>query len=128
MRFNRNKLRWSIFLLLCAAFLAAAGVVYCHDPAQTRWFPECVFYHLTGLYCPGCGATRALHALVHGEWAAAFRSNVLLIPLAAAMVCFYWRPDWGATRTATFLTLGGVLLFWVLRNIPAAPFTWLAPL
>ena len=27
----------------------------------------CVFYQLTGLYCPGCGAGRALSSLIHGD-------------------------------------------------------------
>lgn len=29
--------------------------------------PGCFLYHLTGLYCPGCGATRALTALMEGH-------------------------------------------------------------
>ena len=29
---------------------------------------RCNFYRLTGLPCPGCGATRALRALVNGQW------------------------------------------------------------
>ena len=29
-------------------------------------FP-CVFYYLCGIYCPGCGGTRALKALLDGE-------------------------------------------------------------
>lgn len=27
----------------------------------------CVFYKATGLYCPGCGGTRAVFALLHGH-------------------------------------------------------------
>ncbi len=27
----------------------------------------CIFYYTTGLYCPGCGGTRACIALLHGH-------------------------------------------------------------
>lgn len=29
--------------------------------------PGCLLYRLTGLYCPGCGGTRALQALLQGH-------------------------------------------------------------
>ncbi|MCC8167769.1 MAG: DUF2752 domain-containing protein [Clostridiales bacterium] len=29
--------------------------------------PPCIFHFLTGYYCPGCGGTRAIIALVHGQ-------------------------------------------------------------
>ena len=33
----------------------------------------CVFHHFTGLPCPGCGMTRAVSALVRGQWSLAMR-------------------------------------------------------
>lgn len=35
----------------------------------------CKFYALTGFYCPACGGTRALNALLHGHLAASLRLN-----------------------------------------------------
>ena len=48
-------------------------------------FP-CVFHKLTGLYCPGCGAGRALSALLHLHLVDAIDYNVFFVmalPLAA---------------------------------------------
>jgi hypothetical protein len=31
------------------------------------FFPACLFHKVTGLYCPGCGGTRAFVYLIHGH-------------------------------------------------------------
>ena len=58
-----TRLGWSVGLL-------GAGVLgsylYAHDPHQPGAYPACVLHALTGLYCPGCGGTRAAYDLVHG--------------------------------------------------------------
>lgn len=108
-------------LLLTALILAT---LYWHDPATTTWWPRCWFHELTGWQCIACGASRALHGAVHGDWATAWRLNPLLwlaLPWAAVtMVAPRRGRRW-------FLTAGiaGAVLFMVARNI--AP-TWLAQL
>jgi hypothetical protein len=62
--------------------LAAATMLFAFDPAVTRWFPSCPLYALTGWLCPFCGSLRALHALLHGNVAAAAAFN----PLTTAVV------------------------------------------
>ena len=45
--------------------------------------PTCPIHTLTGLLCPGCGATRAFLALIHAHPAEAFHQNplfTLLLP------------------------------------------------
>ena len=37
------------------------------DPNQPGHYPTCPFLATTGFYCPGCGALRAVHDLLHGE-------------------------------------------------------------
>lgn len=124
-----------------AAALAAAGagvwVLRRFDPnAADSPLPGCLFYHLTGLYCPGCGMTRALHALVHGDPVQMLAMNPLLpvlmiaLPLLIVQSLGYRLPL--PRRMTARLTDGKfwlVLLgaFWVLRNLPWPPFAWLAP-
>ena len=38
----------------------------------------CVFYELTGLYCPGCGVTRMIFSLLKLDFYQAFRYNILV--------------------------------------------------
>ena len=108
------------------------------DPAHVNG-PVCPFLAITGLYCPGCGTLRCLHALLHGDLRTAAGSNVMTLLLLPVIVV-----AWVATGIAA---LGGrpvpvlarvprwvgpaiviaTVTFWVLRNVPAAPFSWLAP-
>ena len=97
----------------------------------------CLFYELTGLYCPGCGSGRAALALLHGRVGEAFGHNalamLLLPPCAVLLLREYLRfvfPGLGLRSTALpawagWLSLALILVFWVLRNLPA--FAFLAP-
>ncbi len=73
---TRSSLRANGQLAAWSAGLAAVGVtLYSFPPAQYHFYPVCPIHALTGYLCPGCGATRALAALLHGDFAAAFQFN-----------------------------------------------------
>lgn len=101
--------------------------------------PKCVFYALTELYCPGCGSGRALYSILHGRILQALDYNpafVLLLPLVIYLILQgYLKVVAGrevlpmiplTLKQAQFYTLL-TIIFWVARNIPFPPFTWLAP-
>ncbi len=123
-------------LMLGGAAVATALVLWRIDPNIGRVLPPCPLHALTGLYCPGCGSTRALHALLHGDVGQAMAMNPLLVlalPVLAAMAlnAAGWKPPrseplWRALARPTpwLWLLPGYML---LRNLPWAPFAWLAP-
>jgi Protein of unknown function (DUF2752) len=123
----------------CGCLLAgAAAYVAIVDPASPgTHLVSCPLYDLTGLWCPACGVTRATHALLRGNVAAAFGYNVLF-PLFLGTIVVGWlawlRATLGRTpihwvtriRPAQGVLVAVVLVaFGVLRNVPA--FSGLAP-
>jgi hypothetical protein len=124
--------------ILIALTTAALAALWWFDPTQMP-LPLCSLYATTGLHCPGCGATRATHELLHGQLVRALRYNamwVVTLPLAAYMALSEIRlvaagrpfPGNLARKPWLFLALGAIgLLFFVLRNLPFYPFLMLAP-
>lgn len=108
--------------------VTAVGVVALVDPNEPGHYPTCPFLALTGLFCPGCGSLRAVHALAQGDLATAVGLNLLttLAVLPMVVVWLMWaRRSWiGAHRhTAVPVSLVRTLLvvavvFAVLRNLP----------
>jgi hypothetical protein len=111
---------------------------YFWDPEKSALFPKCPLYVWTGLYCPGCGSQRAIHSFLHLRFLEVFHYNLLMYPAGALIlyhvvrpfvqkisgvdlpnILYYPRTPW--------IILIIVVLFWILRNIPVLPFTWLAP-
>lgn len=136
---SRTAGRWARPLGRVAALalglfgLAAALVVlYRVDPAGSPYYPKCALHELTGWHCPGCGATRAAYALLHGRLAEALRYNPLIFVVLAAVVIVL---PWTAGRRFVARHVGWVaavcavliLAFGVARNIPRFPFRFLAP-
>lgn len=115
---------------LALLLLAGAGlaVLYFFDPsAAGNFFPKCPSYAFLGLYCPGCGITRALHALLHGQWAQAFAYNPLAILAAPLLLWMAFKPAWIYHPLAPKIAFTVLVGYGVLRNIPSEPFIWLAP-
>ncbi len=76
-------------LTAAGAALAATAYVAKVDPDEGGHYPACPFLALTGLYCPVCGSLRAVHALAHGDVAAAAGLNVLTVAGVAALVALW---------------------------------------
>jgi hypothetical protein len=116
--------------------LVTVGLV---DPAKGGAYLRCPLYSMTGIWCPGCGMTRAAHHLATGHPLAALGSN-LLLPVFAALAFGAWftwlqtargrgLPAWPARAPRWSWAAIGVamIVFTVLRNISVTPFDALAP-
>lgn len=88
--------------LVGAGLAVATAYTAWRDPYQGGGlFPACPLRELTGLDCPGCGGTRAVHAMLHGDLATAFDHNVLLtilVPLLALLWALWMVRSLLATR------------------------------
>lgn len=124
-------------LLLGLGAIGVAVFLAGFDPNAARSIlPPCPFLALTGWLCPGCGSTRALHALLHGDLVRALAMNPLLViasPLLAWMALNAAGANppgrrllmpWSANPNSWLAVLLG---YGVLRNLPWMPFAWLAP-
>jgi hypothetical protein len=123
---------------LSISLLGAAALLYSFSPAESGLYPPSPFRVLTGLYCPGCGTLRGLHHLLHGRLLAALDLNPLMvisIPWLLYAYLAYCLPVVTGRRIYQLFIpsawiwgfLKVVLGYWVLRNIPVFPFSWLAP-
>lgn len=133
---DTNRFR---IVAVSSIMLVLLPIYFVVDPMKYALFPECPFYALTGLYCPGCGTQRAIHAILHGQVFEALGYNLLacmalpfILYSAAIMLLntFYKKK---ITQNLFYKTwfihtiLLFVVLFWILRNLPLPGFQKLAP-
>jgi hypothetical protein len=122
--------------VLVFAAIAGGAVLFFFDPTKNSFYPICQFHLLTGLYCPGCGGTRATYQLLHGNFLAALHDNALYVVSLAAVAMrggwylkrrFYHQPiGLFIPPVALWVFLVIALVFVVVRNLPG--FSFLAPL
>ena len=108
--------------------VASVAVVAVVDPNEPGHYPTCPFLAVTGLFCPGCGSLRAVHALAHGDIGQAAGLNILtvlaILPLVVVWAAWLQRSWRGTQRTsvlpapALWALLVAVCAFAVLRNLP----------
>jgi hypothetical protein len=125
-----------VFWIVTALMLAGLVLLHFFNPTQHSFYPACHFYKITHLHCPGCGSLRALHLLTHGDVAAAFDSNPLLIggaPILGSIALWRRRNTSPGEHTVyirpveAWVILGVVLVFGVLRNLPFESTAWMSP-
>ena len=132
-----GKVRFALVLFFFLAVLGTGtALLWRFSPTEIN-APPCSFHELFGLYCSGCGSTRALRRLLRGDLAGSFRYNPLLILLLPVLFlggirffCDLWRdrfPYRKGSLAFAYLWLALVLVFAVARNLPFDCCEWLRP-
>ena len=124
--------RWQKVLVIVAPF---AVLAIC---ALIAWFVlhyvtlwPCPSYTLMHIYCPGCGSTRAVGALMHGDVLLSLRQNPAIVVMLLLAVLYYLEfalKVWGVRFRIPLLHnmkfIAALLVLWVayavVRNfVPA---------
>ena len=143
---SQSRFRWvvrgALALFTVAGVAGGIFVLAIIPPTDATFYPRCQLHTLTGLHCPGCGTTRAAHALLNGHILQALAYNALaflLVPVLGLSLLHALVARWrytpgqriGRTSRATIhgmrLLLILMIAYGVLRNLPWYPFTLLAP-
>lgn len=90
-----------------AVAIAATSYLAAVSPYESGHYPTCPTLALTGLYCAGCGALRAVHDLTHLDLVGAWGMNPLVV-LALPAIVVAW-------------------VLWLRREWTGAPRRWIAP-
>ena len=89
---NKKKLA-SLIIVFLVSIIAIIGLVLVKNfnPEEESFFIPCMFHKITGLKCPGCGMTRAMHYLVNGNIKKAVWYNLMIIPGAFVLIYSSYR-------------------------------------
>jgi Protein of unknown function (DUF2752) len=121
-------------LMVAASTTLVCAAIWAGDPTTPGGpLPVCPTKALLGIDCPGCGSLRMLYSLMHGNLPAAARFNALGLVAVVLLIWAYlaWTygrvtgrriRSWQHQRWSAVLTLSLVVLWFVVRNIPFAPF------
>lgn len=141
---NKLKKRKKIVNYLTAIGLLVFMAVlfyyfYFYDPSnKDNFYARCTFKNITGHDCPGCGGQRSVHHLLHFEIGQALRYNTFLVLFSPYILLlifyevrwFFWKiqkpSNFFTSNKMLWIFLAALLLFGIIRNIPAYPFSMLA--
>lgn len=131
---------WLIAGGMVAVLVGAIAWLATRPAALEAFLPHCPLHRATGLLCPGCGGTRAVDAIFHGDSVRALHCNpitTIALPLLVVM-WLRWvykvatrRPGstWSihVPHRLVYAIAAALTLFMILRNIPHPAFDLLRP-
>ena len=116
------------------AIIFAAGLAYFIFYTITGLGLPCWFRTITTLKCPSCGVTHMFSDMVHGDFAAAFKDNIVMFCIwpfiAGLLICADYRttahkklPKW---CNIVMIAIVVILVIWgIIRNLPVFGVTFI---
>lgn len=88
---------------------------------------HCPFYAVTHIRCPGCGMTRALIALLMGNWRLSLTWHPMLIPsiILGLLVFLLWKKNRKAAQILVWIWISAMLVCWIYRLIYVFPYDYI---
>lgn len=111
---TKKELKWLLpFIIIILIF------VYFARPDNGPILP-CIFNRITGLYCPGCGMSRAVHSLLKFQFYNALMYNILIFiipPLFILYYLFVYNKYIKLSKITLILMILITLGYGIIRNI-----------
>lgn len=87
---EQERLEKQLFVIGCVLFFILIGIAVVLKLGWLDRLPQipCMFVLVFGMYCPGCGGTRAAKALLEGRLLASFLYHPIVLYGAVVYTCF----------------------------------------
>ena len=96
-------------------------------PLKSFHYPKCIWYDITGTYCPGCGTIRGISEILNGHILGLYYQNKLAYLLSPVLLYTYVNlfsksifsfqlPIIKLNQKETYLFLLIIILYWFCRN------------
>jgi len=111
---TKKELKWLLPLIIILIIF-----VYFANPNNGPILP-CVFNKITGLYCPGCGMSRAVHSILKFQFYHALMYNALIFiipPLFILYNLFVYKKHMELSEITLALMILITLGYGLIRNI-----------
>lgn len=123
---KKNDLSKKILVIVVPIFAIIILYFSALFVAENITLPPCYFNAITGWYCPGCGNTRSVIALLNGDVLLSLRQNVMIILFIVIGFLLYLEfalNTFGIKFCSPiknnyflFITLGVMLVYFLIRN------------
>lgn len=119
-----------LFIVIGAPLLCAAAFLFREPILNNVQLPPCQIHARSGIYCPGCGNTRSVEAMLHGNIFLALRNNITIPFLSVVLLLLYLETAIGLSGREVhllprkeafwYVVLGLFVAYFVARNfLPA---------
>lgn len=137
---TNSKMRKRIFLSFLFLFSLCCLCFFLLIAAHNRWiYIPCLFYKITGFFCPGCGMTRAAYSFFTFDLINCYHNNLLFFIIVPNFMLYIFCLIRYYLLTGNILSVNKlfprwvwmvylviVISFGILRNLEF--FDWMQPL